>query len=371
VRKATPLEKSKSKKSLFSSLRKAGSAKDSLQAEKARLEAFLSAVPAQYCGWAKDGSVAYSPGFCEILGLTSIANLDDIKHCLSISDSAALDGLFTRLTENGISFTLNAQDPAEEKTFKISGVQGKDPMQEEIFNILWLEDITQLSYANNVFVEEQQVLHKELDRLQDSLDALPFPVWIRDEEQKIKWCNVAYAKKIDGKPSEILAEQKEIIPVSRKKKAGEQDALLGPDLARAALEKANPQTVKTHAVIGGARLLMKITEIPLKARQMTVGIAEDLTEEENLETEIKGNESANRALLEQLRSAIGIYGVDHKLSFYNSAFSQLWDLEDGWLNTKPKLGEIMEKLRETRRLARAGGFPQVQAKLAGYVYWFD
>ncbi len=327
-----------------------------LRAEKARLEAFLSAVPGEYCGWAQDESVVYSQGFCDALGLSAIDNFTDIQNILSPEDSASLEGLFNRLKEDRIPFTMNVQNRAETKTFKISGTCGEDLTGADHFYILWLEDISALKTASDTLIEEQDLLRADVDQLQESLDALPHPVWIRDQQQRITWCNVAYAKAVGVPPSKVIAQQKEIISASRKRKPSEKDCLFGAELARVALEKGSVQTTKMHEVLDGNRLWMKISEIPLKARQISVGMAEDLTEEERILDEVKDNRSANRALLEQLRSAIGIYDVDQKLEFYNSAFAQLWGLEDGWLNTRPLLGAIMEKLRETRRLPEQADF---------------
>ncbi|PCJ03179.1 MAG: histidine kinase [Alphaproteobacteria bacterium] len=327
-----------------------------LRAEKARLEAFLSAVPGEYCGWGQDQSVVYSQGFCDALGLQAIDTFIDIQNILSPDDSASLEGVFNRLRQDGIPFTMNVQNRAETKTFKISGTRGMDLAGRDSFYILWLEDISDLKSASDIMMEEQDILRSDIDRLQETLDALPHPVWIRDEHQKIIWCNVAYAKIVGAPPSEIIAQQKEIISVSKKRKPSEKDCLLGGDLARVALEEGVVQVTKLHEVLNGNRLWLKISEIPLKAQNISVGMAEDLTEEERILDETKDNRAANRALLEQLRSAIGIYDVDQKLEFYNSAFAQLWGLEDGWLNTRPTLGEIMEKLRETRRLPEQADF---------------
>ncbi len=327
-----------------------------LQTEKARLEAFLSAVPGEYCGWSSDGSVIYSHGFCKLLGINNIENIIDIQNTLTPEDSSALESLFNRLKTNKLPFTINIKNISKTKTFKLSGTIGKDLCNTDIFYILWLEDITEKELENKIFEEEHSKLHNDMEKLQEALDALPHPIWIRDKEQKIIWCNVAYAKTVDAPPSEIVAQQKEIISPHRKRKPSEKNMLFGADLARAALKKSCTQTIKTHEVLGGNRHLLKISEIPLIAKNMSVGIAEDLTEEEKILDEIKNNNSANRALLEQLRSAIAIYDADHRLEFYNSSFAQLWGLEDGWLNKKPKLGDIMEKLRETRRLPEQADF---------------
>lgn len=324
--------------------------KSRLRKEKARLEAFLSAVPGEYCGWANDGSIAYSQGFASALGTDALEGFVDIQNRLSPEDGASLEGLLVRLKQDGIPFTMNVQTRKEDKTLKISGTRGEDISGQDYFTILWLEDITALKSASDVLEEEQQLLRSEMDNLQDSLDALPYPVWIRDKKHEIIWCNVSYAKMIDARPSEIVAQQKEIISSSRKRKPNEKDLLWGADLARASLEKGVVQDTRIHEVLGGKRLWLKISEFPLKAKKMTVGMAEDLTHQEEVEDQIKNNKSANRELMEQLRSAIAIYDADQCLEFYNSAYAQLWGLEDGWLNTHPKLGDIMEKLRETRRL---------------------
>lgn len=101
---------------------------------------------------------------------------------------------------------------------------------------------------------------------------------------------------------------------------------------------------------------MNISEIPLKPLNMTLGIALNVTREEDLENELKRYQSSNKELLEQLSTAIAIYSATERLEFYNTSFAQLWGLEDQWLNTRPKLGEIMERLRETRRLPEQADF---------------
>ena len=346
----------KQKPGLLESLKENLGSPVRLRAEKARLEAFLSAVPGEYCGWAIDGSVAYSKGFCDILGVKRIDRFADIQNRLSPDDSAVAEGMFTRLKNDGVPFTINVQDRSGIKILKLSGTRGSDLSGQDIFYILWLEDVTDQNTASKVMQEEQEHMRTEMERFESSLDVLPHPVWMRDRAQRIIWCNVPYAKMTGAMPSEIIAQQKEIVAKRRKRKPKEKDVVLGSDLAKLALEKNSAQSSEVHTVLGGKRLLVRVTETPVKSGEYTLGVLEDITEREHIEKQSESNEVAMRALLEQMRSAIGIFNEDQTLAFYNSSYAQLWGLEEGWLNTKPKLGDIMEKLRETRRLPEQADF---------------
>ncbi len=348
--------KQKQKTGLLESLKDNLGFAGRLRAEKARLEAFLSAVPGEYCGWSIDGSVAYSKGFCDALGAPHIESFVDIQNCLLPDDSAVCESLFARLRNDGVPFTINVQDRACSKILKLSGTLGRDLSSKDLFYILWLEDITSQNTASKVMQEEQEHLREEVERFQDYLDALPYPVWMRDKDQRIVWCNVPYAKMAGLMPSEIIAQQKEIISSKRKRKPSEKNIVYGAELAKVALEKNTTQSVEMHEVIGGKRLLVRVLETPVRSGEATLGFLEDITEREHIQKQSESNEAAMRALLEQMRSAIGIYDENHRLGFYNSSFAQLWGLEEGWLNTKPKLGDIMEKLRETRRLPEQADF---------------
>lgn len=316
----------------------------------------MSAVPGEYCGWGADGTVAYSKGFCDALGLEFIEDFHDIQGRIMPEDALALEGLYAGLAQDGVPFTMNVETRGEKRVCKISGTRGTDLAGNDYFNILWLEDITLLKSASQVAEEERQILEHDLSQMQNALDAMPHPIWMRDAAQKIIWCNVAYAKMVKASPSEIIAEQKEIIPADRKRKPKEKDMLFAADLARAAVEQGAVQTIEVHENIQGKRLFLRISERSVEQGAFTVGIAEDITSQEEAGDELRNHLEANRSLLEHLRSAIAIYDADHSLSFYNSAFAQLWNLEDGWLNTKPKLGDVMEKLRETRRLPEQADF---------------
>lgn len=345
--------------SLFSGL--FGSRDKAVEAEKSRFEAFLTAFPGDYCGWSRDGAIAYSPGFCEILGLPGIKTFDDIQAPLSPGDAAALESLWSRLKANGTPFTIIVQTADGSKYLKISGTQGHDLKKRNFCDALWVEDVTNQTEAQKFFAQQARSNEQDLERMTMALNSLPRPIWLRDEKQKIIWCNEIYAEFLNTTRDKVVAQQKEIAAQAIRKKVALREKenagpFPGPALAEAALQSGEMWEAQVHAIIKGTRALLRVMEIPLKSLSLTLGMAVNNTREEELEIELKRHQSSNRELLGQLRTAIAIYAADERLEFYNSAFSQLWHLNEQWLNARPRLGDLMEKLRETRRLPEQADF---------------
>jgi signal transduction histidine kinase len=326
------------------------------------MEAFLAAVPADYCGFAPDGALAYSAGFATAFGLAGITGLGDLQNALAPGDAAALETVFARLHNDGTPFTLTVANQAGTKTLRLSGRRGADAENTAHFNIIWLDDITPQAQQNAQQNAARAAAESDRDRLQGALDALPLPLWMRDTRTGLMWCNRAYARLLDTSAATVIAEQREL-PFKPAKKGAAKTP--GKTLAQAALDNASAESTTAHIIAGGQRRLMTVTESPLPGGLGTLGSAQDITREEELETEQKRYTAAHKELLEQLGTAIGIFDAQQKLEFYNSAFGQLWSLEDQYLNTAPKLGDLMEKLRENRRLPEQADFRKFKQSWLG------
>ena len=317
----------------------------------------MDAVPGDYCGWSPDGSIAHSRGFCSLLGLERITSFTDIQYALDTSDAAALEGVANRLRQEGIPFAITAKNKENTKVLRFAGNRGHAFNGSDHYNVLWVEDITRQTHAQETFSEEIEGKQKQLERLQLALDMFPWPLWMRDKDYKISWCNQAYADLLDTPIADIVKSQKEITTTSRKKKKEEASALPpGPDLAKKAIDDGGSVETRTHVIFMGKRLLMRVFETPLKEQGGTIGFAEDITAQEDIENDLKRYRATNEELLEQLRTAISIFGPDQKLDFYNTAFAQLWGIEEQYLNSHPSLGDLMEKLRSERRLPEQADF---------------
>ncbi len=325
--------------------------KSALIGEKARLESFLAAVPGEYCGWGDDGSLAWSAGFCALLGLKTIGTLSDIQNALTPSDAAVLEGRFHELQENGQSFTVTVRSADKRRTLRLSGRRGQ--AESSRFDVLWLDDITKEQIGQREMRTALEQAEEERDRLQNAFDRFPQPLWLRNARTEIIWCNRAYAEAVKISPATVIAEQRELSLKPLRRSAGK---MPGKTMAQAALDAGAAEMIAAHMIVGGSRRLVNVFEIPLPAAGMVLGFTQDITREEELETEQKRYASANKELLEQLGTAIGIYNGEQKLEFYNSAYSQLWGLDDNYLNTRPRLGDLMEKLRGQRLLPEQADF---------------
>jgi signal transduction histidine kinase len=186
------------------------------------------------------------------------------------------------------------------------------------------------------------------DRLGQALDRLPLPIWRRGDDLEIIDCNAAYARAVEADRERV---RRDGLTLGGQAMAGRARGLA--EMARAA---QTPQSEEGHAVIGGSRRRLEFIETPLPGGG-TVGIAHDVTEREDIQREFARHVSAHGEVLENLASAMAIYGADQRLKFFNTAFAQLWAVDEDWLRTEPGYGEVLEMLREKRRLPEYADFP--------------
>jgi signal transduction histidine kinase len=65
---------------------------------------------------------------------------------------------------------------------------------------------------------------------------------------------------------------------------------------------------------------------------------------------------AHAETLDRLATAVAIFGPDRRLNFYNRAYVRLWGLPEAWLAAHPSEAEILDRLREMRRLPEQPDF---------------
>lgn len=192
-------------------------------------------------------------------------------------------------------------------------------------------------------LSESAAVKRELERARALLDQVPqaiFTLSDPNDPASILWGNGGYKAML---ADELLAE-------------GGMAASLVGDLARRALCSTAEQTESLHISRRGESRLIAITAKALGTDAVAV-TATDLTKLEQLQADLARHVAANAEVLENLRTAIAIYGADRRLSFANAAFAAMGRLDRRWLDGEPDMGEVLEKLRERRRLPEYVDFP--------------
>lgn len=331
------------------------------RAEKRRLEAFFSALPLEYCGWARGvdgkpapgGALLYSRGFARALGIDRLTTVHDIENVLEAADAAALEEGFLALAQNGEGFALRARTRGG-RTLHIHGTRGHDLGGLDTFDILWLHDVTADALEIAELKAKRKTADDETGKLRAALDAVPMPVWIADALNDIAWVNAAYARALERPAAEIV-ETQIWLPVTIPGGTEDAPARLR-QMIRAARADKKPQTLRARLIVGGRRRVVEFAILPMGGDDRVLIQTADVTAEEDRTAEHKRYVAAQGKLLEQLQTAIAIFAADHRLEFHNSAFGRLWGVEDSYLNERPKLGDLMEKLRELRRLPEQADF---------------
>jgi len=127
------------------------------------------------------------------------------------------------------------------------------------------------------------------------------------------------------------------------------------DLARAAGEGADINGVKRYVVIEGERRALHIDMKRLPDKSVA-GFAVDTTELAKAEAKLQLNTDAFGAVLNTLETAVAIFGADQRLVGYNTAYVRMWHLPEPWLDAHPTLSDVLDRLREMRRVPEQRNF---------------
>jgi signal transduction histidine kinase len=179
------------------------------------------------------------------------------------------------------------------------------------------------------------------------LEAAPFPVWRRDQELTLDWVNATYARMVEATPARVIDDSIELA------------APLAPEQPRRLAEQARDDggtAVETRRfVVAGDRRTYRITETAMPDGELA-GYGQDITDLEDLRHELRRRDSAHAEVLQSLGTAISIYGPDKRLIFHNRAFSSLWQMDEAFLMGDPPYSEVLERLREERKLPEVIGW---------------
>jgi len=304
-----------------------------LERELAEARGLIAAEPALYLRWqgAGDPEPSMSGHLEDAAGAPcDPASVTDFASWLDRADAAALESCLATLRGAGKSFNLFVTTITGTRLvaegFAASGAAS-----------LKLRSLAGSSLQAVVDAERRASLEQELAGLKAVLAKAPVLAWIRTRGGALKWVNEAYAAAVEADTCEdAVAGRLELIPPEAR-------ARLSDAISRNATARQ-----RVHAVARGERRAYDVVDVPSPIGD--AGIAVDVTEADRLGDQLDRHLAAHARTLDQLATAVAIFGPDQKLNFFNAAYVALWGLDESWLAETPRDGEILDMLRDQGRI---------------------
>ena len=311
-----------------------------LQAEADRFKTLLLSEPQILVTWA---AAAERP---EIFGDTAIVSPAPPERVLAfgtwLEPMAAhrIEQAVDTLRRDGrgfvMTFTSRAGRPLEAEGRAVAGRA-----------VLRLRDVSGIEQELLDLAGRHDQLLSDVETMRALLESLPAPVWARDNAGQIVFVNSAYARAVKRRTSADA--------VARKLELLDQSARV--DLARVRAAGAT-YVGRLPAIAAGERRIFEVVDAPGGAG--SAGIAIDRTEVETMRVELARMIEAHRRVLDQLATGVAIFNVDRKLTFYNTAFRSLFELDAGFLDQTPTDSAVLDTLRSRPQAARGAGFPAME-----------
>jgi signal transduction histidine kinase len=216
--------------------------------------------------------------------------------------------------------------------------------------ILRLREVSGIKYELAELSQRHQKAIDDIAAIRALVEALPTPIWARDDAGKLTFANPAYVHAVEAKDAADAIEN----GIELFDRAARVDQLR-------AHEAAQSYSGRLPAVVAGQRRSFDVITAP--AARGSAGIGIDATEAELMRSELTRMMDAHRRTLDQLATGVAIFGSNQRLSFYNAAYRSLWDLDAGFLDQGPTDSAVLDQLRAARKLPDEQDFRQWKSAL--------
>lgn len=292
-----------------------------------------------------NNSEACSRRLAVLLGLRDgvRSSFRSVMECFTGDDAKVLMGAAHKLRTEGEPFDCVVTTKDGARRLLVVGIRAGageitgGEVDESLADVMWMRDVSDLAPpAEGASISAR-----------DIIEAMPLPAWLRGGKLGIQAINNAARVLGVAEAGRAMAEQ-----------------------ARDAGKIVNERHLMTLDDGDGTARLLDITEAPLPGGG-SLGIAQDLTDAEETESGFTRHIQAQNQVLETLATAIAIFNGEQKLSFFNSTYAQLWGLSPSWLDDEPSYTEVLERLREQRRLPEVSEFKAYKAEQTGLFGMLD
>jgi signal transduction histidine kinase len=312
-----------------------------------RANLLLNAERQVVIAWRCRSEDPWIEGDASILGVAGISSprILGFGAWLKAPQAAAIEHAIETLKLRGESFDL----VLETLSHRIIEAQGRAVGGAALVR---LRDLTGDRAALIRASSELDSLRSQSAGLSALFEALSIPLWLRDQDNVLTYANRAFLDAVEAKD----------LPDARQRSLELLERQESESFAKARHEHV-PLRMRTATVIGGLRKILDVSETPLEKGM--AGFAVDASELEAVRTDLHRQMEAHVRTLDQLPTAVAIFDARQTLVFHNTAYRDLWALEQHYLETKPSDGEILERLRGARKLPEQADFRVWKATLLG------
>ncbi|WP_339678707.1 ATP-binding protein [uncultured Hyphomonas sp.] len=227
--------------------------------------------------------------------------------------------------------------------------------------VVWVTDTTikglEESSARGKLEEARQVIARDPTAFLDMLGKAPFPAWRVSGMGKLQWVNPSYIEAVDGVNLDRVLDRQLMLDQA------------SADQARKTISEGADIDETRHMVVNGERRAMRVLTFPLSGG--AGAMAFDVTAQENAREELNRHVRAHDETLNHVADAVAIFGADRKLTFYNKAFRDMWDLDESFLLDRPNHGQLLDRLRERRKLPARTNYAEWRAEELSYYLDID
>ena len=195
-------------------------------------------------------------------------------------------------------------------------------------------------------------------RFADVLEEQDTPAWITGVDGRLRWANRSWLQAVGAASVQEAIERRLTL-----------DDGADAATAKAAGERVRRETVRWISVEGQRRAFRIVAE-PLSAGG-AAGWAVDVTQSEESREELRRHVEAHDETLNHLADAVAIFDSSKRLSFHNTAFAELWGVEPAWLAESPSHAEVLDRLRQRRRLPETADYGVWKGRELGFYETLD
>lgn len=191
--------------------------------------------------------------------------------------------------------------------------------------------------------EAHSALRAEANALKSLLNSVPHPAWLHSASGALLFANRRYLD-MAGAEDIDTARTGDLAPFRRSDWQSITKARTEKGVFSGRFEQSHQD--KTFVFEAIDRL----------AGSLFAGLATDITDRIAAEKDLQSAVKNHGQTLDQLPTPVAIFGGDKRLRYHNSAYRELFGLDDAFLAMRPEDGAILDRLRAERKLPEQASF---------------